>query len=143
MPKGSLSVGKSAPLHKYLDGRYADAVVLTFAEIEDLAGFALPDLARLNNDWWAAPPETAGGGPTAYGVSSEACLQLDRAARSETLPCPICGRPLRSTVAHWLAAFECDRCGQFSDFGGASSSPAQSGGSPLPKRLVGPSGAKP
>jgi DNA-directed RNA polymerase specialized sigma24 family protein len=31
-----------APLHKYLDDRSADAVVLTFAEIEDLAGFALP-----------------------------------------------------------------------------------------------------
>jgi hypothetical protein len=30
-------------------------VVLTFAEIEDLAGFALPDLARLSNDWWTAP----------------------------------------------------------------------------------------
>ena len=23
------------PLHKYLDGRYADTVVLTFAEVED------------------------------------------------------------------------------------------------------------
>jgi hypothetical protein len=51
--------GKSAPLHKYLDDRYADAVVLTFSEIEDLAGFALPDLARLSNDWWTAPdPDT-------------------------------------------------------------------------------------
>ena len=40
------------PLHKYLDGRYADTVVLRFAEIEDLLGFALPDLARLRQDWW-------------------------------------------------------------------------------------------
>jgi hypothetical protein len=47
--------GRSAPLHKYLDGRYADIVVLTFSEIEDLAGFALPDIARLSNDWWTAP----------------------------------------------------------------------------------------
>lgn len=39
-------------LHKYLDGRYADTVVLRFAEIEDLLGFALPDLARLRQDWW-------------------------------------------------------------------------------------------
>src|SRR6187399_3236244 len=40
-------------LHKYLDGRYADTVVLRFAEIEDLLGFALPDHARLQQDWWA------------------------------------------------------------------------------------------
>ena len=39
-------------LHKYLDGRYADTVVLRFAEIEDLIGVALPDLARQRQDWW-------------------------------------------------------------------------------------------
>jgi hypothetical protein len=44
--------GEYRPLHKYLDGRYADTVVLRFAEIEDLIGFALPDLARLRQDWW-------------------------------------------------------------------------------------------
>jgi hypothetical protein len=53
--EGSLRCGRSAPLHKYLDDRYADAVVLTFSEIEDLAGFALPDIARQSNDWWTAP----------------------------------------------------------------------------------------
>lgn len=41
------------PLHKYLDDRFANTVVLTFAEIEDLLGFALPDLARLQLEWWA------------------------------------------------------------------------------------------
>lgn len=40
-------------LHKYLDDRYADTVVLTFAQIEDLLGFTLPDLARLEQEWWA------------------------------------------------------------------------------------------
>ena len=40
-------------LHKYLDDRYANTVVLTFAEIEDLLGFTLPDLARLQQEWWA------------------------------------------------------------------------------------------
>jgi hypothetical protein len=40
-------------LHKYLDERYANTVVLTFAEIEDLLGFTLPDLARLQQAWWA------------------------------------------------------------------------------------------
>jgi hypothetical protein len=41
------------PLHKYLRDRYADTVVLTFAEIEDLLGFSLPALARLQPEWWA------------------------------------------------------------------------------------------
>lgn len=40
-------------LHKYLDGRYAQTVVLTFGQIEDLLGFALPDLARHQPEWWA------------------------------------------------------------------------------------------
>jgi len=40
-------------LHRYLDNRFADTVVLTFAQIEDLLGFPLPDLARLHHEWWA------------------------------------------------------------------------------------------
>jgi hypothetical protein len=41
------------PLHKYLDGRYADTVVLTLSEIEDLVGFALPDVAHREEAWWS------------------------------------------------------------------------------------------
>jgi hypothetical protein len=41
------------PLHRYLDGRYADTVVLTIADIEALLGFALPDDARLQAAWWS------------------------------------------------------------------------------------------
>ena len=41
------------PLHKYLDGRYADTVVLTFAEVEDLLGISLPAAARTEPAWWA------------------------------------------------------------------------------------------
>jgi hypothetical protein len=46
--------GKSAPLFKYLDERFADAVVLTFQEIEDLLGFPLPERARTSAEWWTA-----------------------------------------------------------------------------------------
>jgi hypothetical protein len=42
------------PLHKYLDGRYADTVVLTMAEIEDLLGNPLPEAARTDAAWWAS-----------------------------------------------------------------------------------------
>jgi len=47
--------GKYLSLYKYLNGRYANVVVLTFAEIEDLLGFSLPALARLSEEWWTVP----------------------------------------------------------------------------------------
>ena len=39
-------------LYKCLENRYADTVVLTFAEIEDLLGFALPEQAHRHQEWW-------------------------------------------------------------------------------------------
>ena len=47
------SNGAYASLQKYLTARYADAVVLTFGQIEDLLGFALPDPAWIEPAWWA------------------------------------------------------------------------------------------
>ena len=40
-------------LYQYLENRYANTVVLTFAQIEDLLGFTLPDSARVDQAWWA------------------------------------------------------------------------------------------
>ena len=45
--------GKYQPLYEYLEHRYANTVVLTFAQIEDLLGFTLPDAARVDQEWWA------------------------------------------------------------------------------------------
>ena len=42
-----------AGLHAYLKGRYADIVVLTFAEMEDALGFTLPDRASASTEWWS------------------------------------------------------------------------------------------
>jgi len=50
-PERAMS-GKYLLLYKYLENRYANTVVLTFAEIEDLLGFALPGPARARQDWW-------------------------------------------------------------------------------------------
>jgi len=47
--------GAYLSLHRYLDDRFADTVVLTFAQIESLLGFTLPDQARQSEDWWTAP----------------------------------------------------------------------------------------
>ena len=43
---------KYLSLHKYLANRYADSVVLTFAQLEDLMGCPLPDSARAQQEWW-------------------------------------------------------------------------------------------
>jgi hypothetical protein len=53
--------GKYLLLYKYLHDRYADTVVLTFGQIESLLGFTLPDLARLNKQWWTNTTATAAG----------------------------------------------------------------------------------
>jgi hypothetical protein len=45
--------GKYKSLYQYLEHRYANTVVLTFAQIEDLLGFTLPDAARVHQEWWA------------------------------------------------------------------------------------------
>jgi hypothetical protein len=52
-PKICVMSGPYQLLYTYLDQRYADTLVLTFAQIEDLLGFALPDAARLRREWWA------------------------------------------------------------------------------------------
>lgn len=54
------------PLHAYLNGRYADTVVLTFGEIEDLLGFALPDAARLRVEWWTDDTTDGGESPQSH-----------------------------------------------------------------------------
>ena len=51
--------GKYLLLYKYLHDRYADTVVLTFGQIESLLGFALPDQARVNQQWWTNAVVTA------------------------------------------------------------------------------------
>jgi hypothetical protein len=57
--QGRVMSGTYLSLYTYLANRYANTVVLTFAEIEDLLGFALPDLARLHQEWWTnADPNT-------------------------------------------------------------------------------------
>ena len=53
--QGRIMSGKYLLLYKYLANRYANTVVLTFGQIEDLLGFALPDPARLDQEWWTSP----------------------------------------------------------------------------------------
>ena len=67
-------------LHTYLRDRYANTVVLTFVEIEDLLGFSLPAVARLQQEWWAD-----GGTPSAQSrIWSQARRTVTANLRSQT-----------------------------------------------------------
>ena len=68
-------------LHKYLRDRYADKVVLTFGQIEDLLGFMLPNAARVEQEWWANPD--AHGTPS---PQSQSWMQANRTAAARLLP---------------------------------------------------------
>ena len=46
-------------LYWYLEHRYASVVVLSFEQIDTLLGFALPDSARTEPDWWKAGADIA------------------------------------------------------------------------------------
>lgn len=67
--------GKYRFLYEYLENRYANTVVLTFAQIEDLLGFTLPGLARSDKEWW-----TTGDASTAEARCSDAWTLARRTA---------------------------------------------------------------
>lgn len=48
------NVGEYQLLFKYLRDRYANRLVLTFAQIEDLLGFPLPEVAARDLEWWSS-----------------------------------------------------------------------------------------
>ncbi len=54
-PRRRAMAGEYLLLYKYLENRYANTVVLTFGEIDDLLGFTLPDEARVQREWWTNP----------------------------------------------------------------------------------------
>ena len=53
------NAGEYQLLYVYLRDRYADRVVLNFADLEGLLGFALPERARMGREWWAGPEPQA------------------------------------------------------------------------------------
>jgi hypothetical protein len=52
-PEGTIMTDKYEALYQYLENRYANSLVLTFAQMEDLLGFPLPDSARVDQEWWS------------------------------------------------------------------------------------------
>ena len=79
-PPGRAMSGKYLLLYKYLENRYANTVVLTFAEIEDLLGFALPDAG--------APPAGVVDGRRRTGPDRTATIRIPGSSPA--------GRPCRT-----------------------------------------------
>lgn len=71
---------KYLSLYTYLENRYANTVVLTFSQIEDLLGFALPAIARTHQDWWAAADPRTEKSPY-----SDAWIRAGRTAKPNLL----------------------------------------------------------
>ena len=56
-------------LYTYLEHRYASTVVLTFEQMEALLGFALPEPARTERDWWTGSALRTGAHSDAWTVA--------------------------------------------------------------------------
>jgi hypothetical protein len=69
-------IGQYALLYEYLEHRYANTVVLTFAQIEDLVGFQLPDQARSRREWWTDPraPDAGSSYADAWRLASRTAV---------------------------------------------------------------------
>jgi hypothetical protein len=76
------------PLYAYLEHRYASIVVLTFDQMEALLGFALPEAARLEPDWWTGRAARAGPDSNAWTVAKRTATPNlpARHVRFERLP---------------------------------------------------------
>jgi hypothetical protein len=75
--------GQYRLLYKYLRDRFADRVVLTFGQIEDLVGFALPSGARLQQEWWnVAAPTARESEPSASWTLADRTASVNLSART-------------------------------------------------------------
>jgi hypothetical protein len=51
-PQGRVMSGPYKAFFEYLENRYANTIVLTFGQIEDLLGSTLPAEALVDHTWW-------------------------------------------------------------------------------------------
>jgi hypothetical protein len=75
-PRAHVKAGPYRPLHDYLRKRFADSVVLTFGQIEDLLGAPLPAAAYADEGWWGRTTVVA-----ADAQCSDAWVLAKRSAR--------------------------------------------------------------
>ena len=81
-PQRRRQAGADQLLFDYLEDRYAQTVVLTFQQIEDLLGSGLPEPARQDTGWWLEPQTgVPGGTPGATTNATRAWTLAGRTAR--------------------------------------------------------------
>jgi hypothetical protein len=76
LQSGRSKAGPYRLLYEYLEKRYADTVVLTLQQVQDLLGFTLPDPALTDPDWWSNT-----GKGTSDALWSDAWTLANRTAR--------------------------------------------------------------
>ena len=75
VPGASGDAGQYQALYVYRRDRYADRVVLSFADIEALLGFSLPERARQACEWWAEPDAARGSAQSgAWTLASRSAI---------------------------------------------------------------------
>ena len=86
-PRPRVSAGY-LPLYTYLEHRYASIVVLTFEQMEALLGFALPEAARLEPEWWTGAAMHGASDGNAWTAARRTATPnlLARCVRFERLP---------------------------------------------------------
>jgi hypothetical protein len=93
---GVPNLGEYQGLYTYLHERFANRLVLTFSEIEDLLGFSLPEAASRDSAWWRLSETTvvasaqsnawALAGRTATVNLSARCVVFERTMSSAAPP---------------------------------------------------------
>ena len=68
-PQRRRQAGAEQLLFDYLEERYAQTVVLTFEQIEDLLGTGLPEPARRDGGWWLEPETGTAGGTRTWTLA--------------------------------------------------------------------------
>ena len=68
-PQRRRQAGADQLLFDYLEDRYAQTVVLTFEQIEDLLGSGLPEPARRDDAWWLESEPTTTSGTRAWTLA--------------------------------------------------------------------------
>jgi hypothetical protein len=72
--------GKYGALQKYLQDRYANTVVLSLDQIEDLLGFPLPEEAKTDPKWWTEDEASAHPSQSLAWTSAQMTVQPNLAA---------------------------------------------------------------
>ena len=107
------NAGEYQLLYKYLRDRFANRLVLTFAEIEDILGSGLPVSARRYPAWWS----------NNEGSHVQAEAWLTAGFRTEQVDIP--GEKLtfvRSEMTHAFGGFSDSASGEFPVVGGSENS---------------------